>query len=75
MSDNVFLRNNAKCNIIVPAMGTDIQGLVSPGEAIEVPLETAKCDFIKNLIRVGDMSIMDDADLLEEEEEEEEGNE
>jgi hypothetical protein len=67
MSDTVYLRNNAKCNIILPGFDDMVKGLVSPGEAIEVSAEAAKSGFVKGLIRSGELSVVEDAAIVDDE--------
>ena len=50
-----ILRNNASCNIIIPFMGDEIEGLVSPGQEITAPEAAMKCDFVKNLLAIGEL--------------------
>lgn len=50
-----ILKNNAACNIIIPFMGEDLEGLVSPGQEITVPEAAMECDFVKNLISIGEL--------------------
>lgn len=50
-----ILKNNALCNIIIPFMGSDLEGLVSPGQEITVPEAAMECDFVKNLLSIGEL--------------------
>lgn len=65
----VTLKNIAACAIIIPGVGSDIEGLVAPGDTIKISSTIADCDFVKHLIHIGELDI---ADMDEEEEEEEE---
>lgn len=51
----VKLTNNAKCAIIVPGVGelAKLEGLVAPGDSIEVDESLTKSDFIQHLIDEG----------------------
>lgn len=50
-----ILKNNAICNIIIPFMGDDLEGLVSPLQEITVPEAAMECDFVENLISIGEL--------------------
>lgn len=50
-----ILRNNARCGIIIPFVGQDIDGLVAPGCEITAPDEAMETDFVKNLINIGEL--------------------
>jgi hypothetical protein len=50
-----ILRNAARCNIILPFVGEELEGLVSPGDEITVGPATMETDFVKNLIEIGEL--------------------
>lgn len=49
------LRSTARCAIIIPFMGNDVDGLVAPGAEINVSAEAMATDFVKNLIATGEL--------------------
>lgn len=50
-----ILKSNATCNLIIPFMGDDLEGLVSPMQEITVPEAAMSCDFVKNLLSIGEL--------------------
>ncbi|ACG60352.1 hypothetical protein phiPLPE_30 [Iodobacter phage PhiPLPE] len=50
-----ILKNNALCPIIIPFMGDDLEGLVVPTKEISVPDTAMECDFVKNLLSIGEL--------------------
>lgn len=58
----VVLKNTAVCVIIIPGVVKDSElgGLVAPGEQITVPAVVANTDFVKNLINVGELDLIDE---------------
>lgn len=66
----IVLKNTAVCVIIIPGVVKDSElgGLVAPGEQITVPVEVANTDFVKNLINIGELDLVDE---IEDEDDEE----
>jgi len=66
-----ILKSNATCNLIIPFMGDNLEGLVSPGQEITVPEKAMACDFVKNLLSIGELIKV--GEVIEEEPEEDGG--
>lgn len=56
---NVTVKNNAKCALVIPGVGSLalLDGLVAPGDSIEVDEELTKTDFMRQLVSVGHIVI------------------
>lgn len=65
----VVLKNTAVCVIIIPGAvaGSELGGLVAPGDEITVSASVANTDFVKNLINIGELDLIDE---IEDEEDE-----
>lgn len=55
---NATIKNTATCAILIPHAGADLEGLIAPGDTIEVSEKSLGTDFVKNLIEIGELELV-----------------